>query len=710
MAKSKQSQQDLIEAIHHAEDQAESPTLNEQREEALAYYNGDPFGNEVDGKSQVVSRDVHDTIEWIKPSLLKIFASGDEVVKFNPVGAEDVPAAEQESEYINHILMQKNDGFMILHNWFHDALLLKNAYVKVEWETKTQEETEKYGGLTEEELALVMQDESVEIVGGDVDEYGYYTIQVKMKEEYGCVKITNLPPENCLVSHSLSTVDVTDADFFQHRDWVTISSLRESGYDVDDDIADDENEELMSHLRDEDADSYNHGDTGISNDPAMRRVQCCWTWIRHDMNGDGTSELNYVISVGDTILFTEVVDTIPVAALCPCPQPHRHNGDSVADSVMDLQLIKSQLMRGYFDNMYLTNNGRYAVSDRVNLSDMLNSRAGGVVRVNGEPSGAIMPLVHPQQGGAILQGIEYIDGVRENRTGVTRYNQGIDANSLNKTATGISQIMSASQQRIELIARLFAEGVKTLAWLTHKVTKQNATKPDVIQLRNKFVPVDPREWKTRNDLSVSVGLGNGNKDQQLMHLQNIIMAQKEGLQIGLATPKNIYNALTKLTQNAGFKDTESFWTDPEAQQQQQPKPDPEMLKMQAEQQKDQAKMQMDQQFNQAKLQLDQEKMQGQMSLEQWKAEQDVLLEKYKAELKANSDAEIQQAKLALQEQAEQTKLTLQANKDAAELMARIQGEEQDRQNRMFEKLAEISERMSQPRTATLSSGKKVTIN
>ena len=689
-----------MEAIHHAEDQAESPTLNEQREEALAYYNGDPFGNEIDGKSQVVSRDVHDTIEWIKPSLLKIFASGDEVIKFNPVGAEDVQAAEQESEYINHILMQKNEGFMILHHWFHDALLLKNAYVKVEWETKDVEEVERYGGLTEEQLALVMQDESIEIVEGDVDENGYYTIKVKINDEYGCVKFTNLPPEQCLVSHSLATVDVTEADFFQHRDWVTISALRESGYTVDDDVADDEDEESMSHLRDEGADSYNHGDTGISKDPAMRRVQCCWTWIRHDMNGDGKSELNYVISVGNTILFNEETDVIPVAGLCPSPQPHRHNGDSVADSVMDLQLIKSQLMRGYFDNMYLTNNGRYAVSDRVNLSDMLNSRAGGVVRVNGEPGGAIMPLVHPQQGGAILQGIEYIDSVRENRTGVTRYNQGVDANSLNKTASGINQIMSASQQRIELIARIFAEGVKTLAWLTHRVTKQNATKPDVIQLRNKFIPVDPREWKTRNDLSVSVGLGSGNKDQQLMHLQNIVMAQKEGLAVGISTPKNIYNALTKMTQNAGFKDTESFWTDPEAQDQQQqpPKPDPEMLKLQAEQQK-----------NQAKLQLDKEKMQGELTLDQWKAQQEVILEKYKAELKSQSEIELSQNKLALQEQSDANKLQLQESKHAAELMARIQGEEQERQNRMFEKFAEISERLSQPRTATLSNGKKVTI-
>lgn len=703
----KKTDENLLAAIEWAQEAADVPSVNAEREQAIAYYNGDPFGNEVPGRSTVVSRDVHDTIEWIKPSLLKIFASGDDICTFNPVGAEDVPAAEQETEYINHIFMQKNDGFMLLHNWFHDALLLKNAYMKAEWVEKEELETERYEGLDENQIALVSSDPSIEITAADMSEYGY-SIEVKKKTSYGCVKFKVLPPEQCLVSHANEDVNVTESEFFQHWEYVTLSDLRESGFDVEDDLADGDAYDYTEYLRDKQADSFNYEDS-YSNDPSLRRIKCRWTWIKFDQNGDGKSELLYVISVGDKILLKEEADIIPVACICPSPAPHRHNGWSIADGVKDLQLIKSTLLRGYFDNLYLSNNGRYAISSRVNLQDMLQSRPGGVVRVDGDPGGAIMPLVHPQLGGAIIQGIEYIDTVRENRTGVTRYNQGIDANSLNKTASGITQIMTASQQRIELIARVFAEGVKTLFWITHKLTKQNATQPDVIRLRNQYVPVDPRQWRTRNDLTISVGLGTGNKDQQLVHLQQILLAQKEALMIGVATPKNIYHALSKLTQNAGFKDVENFWTDPSNAPPQPPKPDPVMMKLQAEAQ-----------FNQQKLELDRQKAAGDITLEKWKAEQDVLLEKYKAELKAQSEFELQKMKAELQANAEMMKAEMENQRQNVSMMHEIaikrseKDEEaetmrEERQAKLVEGLAAVLDKLNKPKTATLSNGKKVTI-
>jgi hypothetical protein len=561
----------------------------------------------------------------------------------------------------------------------------------------------------EEQVAMIMQDKSVEVVAADTDEMGLYTIEVKRKKEYGCVKYKVLAPEQCKVSHSLNVVSVTEADFFQHWDWVSLSSLRESGYKIDDDVNDGEASDYTEWLRSQQADSPNYGEEGYSNDPSMRKVKCKWTWIRYDKNKDGKAELLYVISVGREILFTDGADIIPVASISPSPSPHRHNGMSVADGVMDLQLLKSTMLRGYFDNLYLTNNGRYAISSRVNLSDMLQSRPGGVIRVDGDPNGAIMPLVHPQAGASILQGIEYIDTLRENRTGVTRYNQGIDANSLNKTASGITQIMSASQQRIELIARVFAEGVKSLFWITHKITKQNATQPEVIRLRNEFIPIDPREWKTRNDLTISVGLGNGNKDQQLMHIQTIIAAQAQGMQIGVATPQNIYNALIKLTENAGFKDTESFWTDPSKAQPQPPKPDPNMLKIQAEQQ-----------YNQQKLELDKQMAMGDMALEKWKAEQQMLLEKYKAELKAQSDFELQNMKAGMQQELEVTKMQMQEQRESVSqmhemAMNRSQQDESaetsrvERETKLLETMANLADKMSKPKVATLSNGKQVRI-
>jgi len=317
---------------------------------------------------------------------------------------------------------------------------------------------------------------------------------------------------------------------------------------------------------------------------------------------------------------------------------------------MDIQLIKSTLLRGQLDNMYLANNGRYAISSRVNLDDMLTSRPGGIVRVEGEPGSAIMPLSHPPLPASSFGMVEYMDKMKEQRTGVTAYNQGLDANALNKTASGIAQIMSASQQRIELVARTFAEtGVKDLFKLVHRLVRTSYTKPDIVRLRNKWVEVDPREWKNRNDLTISVGLGAGNKDQQLAHLTTILNMQKEALAAGVTSPEKIYNALAKLTQNAGFKDPEEFWTNPAENpqgQQQQPDPGQALLEgqLQIEQLKAQSEQQIAQQKAEAQFMQEQERSKNDIIIEREKMAAQMELERYKAQLRAETDLAIAQIK------------------------------------------------------------------
>jgi hypothetical protein len=308
---------------------------------------------------------------------------------------------------------------------------------------------------------------------------------------------------------------------------------------------------------------------------------------------------------------------------------------------MDIQLIKSTLIRGQLDNIYLANNGRYAISDRVNLDDMLTSRPGGIVRVEGDPMSGIMPLSHPPLPASSFGMVEYMDSMKEKRTGITAYNQGLDANSLNKTATGVAQIMNASQQRIELVARTFAEtGVKELFKLVHHLVRTTLTKPDIIRLRNKWVEVDPREWKARKDLSISVGLGAGNKDQQLAHLMSIINMQKEAIGAGLTSPEKIYNALAKLTQNAGFKNPEEFWVNPanmpeQEGQQQQPSEAEIMI---------QGQLQIEQQKADAQMMQEQERSKNDIIIEREKIVAQAELERFKAQLKAETDLAIAQIK------------------------------------------------------------------
>jgi hypothetical protein len=246
--------------------------------------------------------------------------------------------------------------------------------------------------------------------------------------------------------------------------------------------------------------------------------------------------------------------------------------------------------------------------------------------------------------------VEYMDNMKEKRTGITAYNQGLDSNSLNKTATGVAQIMSAAQQRIELVARTFAEtGVKDLFKLVHRLIRTTYTKPDIVRLRNKWVEVDPREWKNRNDLTISVGLGAGNKDQQLTHLMTILQMQKEALAAGITSPEKIYNALAKLTQNAGFKNPEEFWTNPAENpqgQEQQPDPNQTLIEgqLQIEQLKAQSEQQIAQQKAEAAFMQEQERSKNDIIIEREKMAAQMELERYKAQLRAETDLAIAQIK------------------------------------------------------------------
>jgi hypothetical protein len=633
--------------------------LSNDRAAAIDYYLGQPFGNEEEGRSQVVSYDVQDTIEAALPQLLKVFVAGDKVVQFDPKGPEDQEAAEQETDYINHIVMEKNEGFKTFYVWFKDALLSKNGYVKVYAEEEEEIEEYEYQGLTDAQLQMLASDENTEVLehtayadpsvnmdvvyqqamANGVDpatimQPMLHDVKLKVTEKETEINIENVAPENMMVSVEVSGPNLQDARFVQHREVMQLSDIAET-FDKPLEYI----KSIMSDLRDTFEEESNardiydeEYDRAIESDEALVKD----TYIKLD------GERHRVVILGNTILYKEKTEYVPFACITPMIMPHRHIGRSYADLTMDIQLIKSTLIRGQLDNMYLANNGRYAISDRVNLDDMLTSRPGGIVRVEGDPGSGIMPLSHPPLPASSFGMVEYMDSMKEKRTGVTAYNQGLDANSLNKTATGVAQIMNASQQRIELVARTFAEtGVKELFKLVHRLVRTTLTKPDIVRIRNKWVEVDPREWKDRKDLSISVGLGAGNKDQQLVHLTTILNMQKEAIQVGLTNPEKIYNALAKLTQNAGFKNPEEFWVNPantpQQEGQQEDKPSEAEIMIQGQ-------LQIEQQKAQAQLQQEQLRSQNDVIIEREKIAAQAELERFKAQLKAETDLAIAQIK------------------------------------------------------------------
>jgi len=632
--------------------------LSFERSEAINFYLGLPFGNEVEGRSQVVSYDVQDTIESALPQLLKVFVAGDKVVTFDPKGPEDQDAADQETDYVNHVVMEKNAGFNIFYVWFKDALLSKNGYVKVYTETEDEMEEVEYSGLTDAQLQMLASDDKTEVLehtaypDPSVDiamlqqqammnnqdpmsimQPMLHDVKLKVTESKDSIKIKNVAPENIMVSVDTTGPSLNDSRFVQHRELMAVAEVAEAF-----NLSESKVEGIMSDIRSvfeqesNARDIYSEEfDRAVDEDDALVKD----TYIK--INGE---RWRYVV-LGNEIIYKEKCEYVPFACITPMIMPHRHIGRSYSDLTQDIQMIKSTLLRGQLDNMYLANNGRYAISDRVNLDDMLTSRPGGIVRVSGEPGSAIMPLQHPPLPASTFSMVEYMDSMKEKRTGITAYNQGLDSNSLNKTASGVAQIMSAAQQRIELVARTFAEtGVKDLFQLVHRLVRTTLTKPDIIRLRNRWVEVDPREWKARKDMSISVGLGAGNKDQQLMHLTTILQMQKEAIQIGITSPEKIYNALAKLTQNAGFKNPEEFWTNPAntpEQEGQQQKPTEAEIMVQGQ-------LQIEQQKAQAQMMQEQERSKNDIIIEREKIIAQAELEKFKAQLKAETDLAIAQLK------------------------------------------------------------------
>jgi hypothetical protein len=587
--------------------------LSSQRKKSLEYYMGEPLGTEIDGRSQVVSTDVADTVETILPNLLKIFTASDQTVKCEPVKAEDVALAEQATNYINYIFNKDNNGFSILYTWFKDALIEKNGIVKVYWDESEKVEQETYQNLNDEEYKILIDNDDVEVVEeesfvdekakeqleelkqlaeaqgqdiGDIPTPKLYNCIIKRTTSSGKVKIENIPPEEFLIQRSAKSIE--DADFVAHKVLKSRSDLIQMGFDRD--IVDDlptqntvtMNDERLARFADIDESSLNDAP-----DESTQDIEIYECYVKIDMDGDGIAELRKVIVAGgnaNTILENMPCDFIPFCSLTPIPMPHRFYGRSVSELVEDVQLVKSTVMRQLLDNMYLTNNNRVAIMDgMVNLDDLLTSRPGGVVRTKQPPSQVMMPMQSQTISQQAFPLLEYLDTVRETRTGVTRYSQGLDADSLNKTATGVNTLMSQSQMRMELIARVFAEtGIKDLFRRIFELTVKYQNKERIVELNNKFVAVSPTEWKNRYNISITVGLGAGSKDQQIVMLNNILQKQLQAFQLQgnkeypMVTLKNIYNSLAKIIEEAGLKNVENYFVNPdEGRELVQPSPPPE---------------------------------------------------------------------------------------------------------------------------------------
>jgi len=577
-----------------------------QRQAAMSYYLGNLFGNEEDGRSQVVMTEVRDTVLAMMPSLLRIFTGGDKLLEFVPKSEEDVAAAEQATDLINYIFMQENSGFRVLHDSIKDALVLKTGILN--WYNLDDEAVEyySYSGLSLAEANMIAQDQGI-----SVEEYveetdlmtGEQLISMRVRRTKKTPRyiVECVPPEQFLIDNEAMSID--DAIYVGRRRLVTVSDLVSMGYDRNDIEMNagtggfEMNQEVIVRNP---ADQSFFGITQTS-DETTDKVFYVESYIRIDKDGDGIAELHRVCTIGNGayILHQEVVQSAPFSILSPDPTPHTIFGQSIADQTMDLQLIKSSIMRNTLDSLAQSIHPRTVVVEgQVNMDDVLNNETGAIIRARN--AGAVIPFSTPFVGQSALGVMAYLDEVKTQRTGISRTSQGLDADVLQSTTKSAVQAqLSASQDRIEMIARLFSDGLKRCFQGLLQLVVQHQDKAKIMRLRNKFIPVDPRGWDASMDMVVNIALGRGSDEARLMGLGSIVQMQQQAIEkYGPNNPlvdlAQFRNTLAQMTTLQGFQDASQFWKEVNPEEVQafmqqmsagQNKPDPATLLAQVEAEK-----------------------------------------------------------------------------------------------------------------------------
>jgi len=658
--------QDITDAISYIDTDI-SPT----RARGTEYYRGDPFGNEEEGRSQVVAMEVRDTVSAMLPSLMRVFFSTENVVEYTPEGPEDVEGSKQATDYANFIFTKDNNGFMTTYAIFKDALVRKCGIAKYWWEDVESVRIEEYSGLDDQTLQILEQEAAeVKIVVSYPDpEFEMqmqqmqpqidpmtgqpvpmpptpmlHDVQIKRVMKDGRIKIMAVPPEELLLDRRARSFD--DAGIIAHRKMATVAELLSMGYDLDEieenisstDL--DNNEEYLARQ----PLSTTFG-TNDSANPMQRRALYIEAYSRIDYDGDGIPELRKICCIGAAY---KVVRNLPASynpfVDFPCdPEPHTSplEAMSIFDITHDIQEIKSEILRNTLDSLAQAIHPRTAVVEgQVNMDDVLNNETGAVIRMRAP--GMVQPFSTPFVGQAAFPMLDYIDQIKEDRTGMSKAAMGLNADALqSSTKAAVNATISASQGRIELTARLMAEGMKKLFKGILFLMTTHQDKPRMIRLRNDFVEIDPRAWNSNMDVNINIGLGNGDMNERMQALMMISAKQQEALtQLGpqnpLVTPSQYSYTLRKIVEMSGFADTSQYFNAIPADYQPPappaPKPTPEEVLAEV-----QAKsIEADIQKKAAELELKRDQMIRDDDFRRDQLAQDGLLKKYELELKYNT--------------------------------------------------------------------------
>ena len=662
--------------------------ISPQRALAGQYYKGEPFGNEEEGRSQAMSMDVRDTVQAMMPSIMKMFFAANNVVEFAPNGPEDIESAQQATDYVNYCLTRDNNLFNECYSTFKDALIRKNGIMKVWWDNEKDVTTHYFTGLDEATFSVLQSDPTVEVKDVEIT-YGETMVETPMgmmsqtqpatydctvvrTVEKGRLRVQSVPPEEFLIDRRARSIET--AEFVAHRRYVTVSDLVKMGYEWDEvqDLGFETLDDFEGNQEAFDRNPQAFVQITGRTDTTSRKVLYIEGYVYVDMDGDGIAELCRVCVAGtaNKILHYEACDFIPFVDFCPDPEPHTFFGMSIADVTMDIQLIKSNILRNTLDSLAQSIHPRTGVVEgQVNIEDVMNTEVGGIIRMRAP--GMVQPFTMPFVGSQAFPMLQYMDELRENRTGISKAASGLDANALqSSTRAAVAATITAAAQHIELICRIFAEtGMKSLFRKSMQLIAKNQDAPRMVRLRNTFVPIDPRVWDTSMDVVVNVALGTGSNEEKMAFLGQVAAKQEMLMQMGapLVDMQGYYNTLAQMMALAGYKDPTVFFKDPAMMP---PPPPPAPPQPTPEEMLSQVQMEAiraDIQKKAAELELQREEMLRKDDRERDKLDADMMIKaaeieaKYGAQVNtANIEALMQRDREFLRQQGEMERAAVQA--------------------------------------------------
>ena len=597
--------------------------VGSERAESTEYY----LGNEPEGtsslQSEFVSTDVRESVLFMLPSIMRTFFGTKKIVEFVPKGPEDIQLAEQQTDYINYLIREKNPGFQVLYDVFKDALVRKTGFVKVFWDDSITATTHEYSNLDPQSYQALILDKNVEIIEESVTQETITTLDPMSGEEItqeipasydltirrlkpkDQVCIESVPPEEILISRHAR--DIETASYVAHRMIKSVSDLVAMGYDQE------EIEEYAGYGGSaldpesyEEQEARNPFDNMVypdRNDAGGKDVYYVEHYLYYDFDGDGIDERIRVCTAGDGlhVLNVEPWDELPICMFCPDPEPHTAIGSCPADYLKPIQAAKSQIMRDTLDSLGHSIFPRMGIVEgQVNVDDVLNTDIGQPIRMR-EP-GMVQPFAVPFVGKEAFPVLGYLDESKENRTGVSKASAGLNAEALQSTTSAaVTATMSGAQGRVELICRHFAEGgLKAMFKTVNNLVIKHQNAQDVFRLNGKFIPVDPRYWDTDKDMVVNVAISKSSDEEKFQVLTQLAGKQEQIMQLlgpqnPLVSMQQYANTLTRMIELAGFQDAQSFINTEvppmPPQPQEPPQPDPAALLAQAEAQKAQVQAQ-----------------------------------------------------------------------------------------------------------------------